>query len=141
MDFNFASAAAGFLMGVFMGAAGKYLADKYTDQRRTQEATKSARTEFTQVEKQMPELIAEFRQDLTANPLVRDFFVLPNRRVALGGSSTPSFVYYEEEHHGLMSKIRILENRGYIRDISVTNTPKYSMMEEFVRLVMAKSTK
>jgi len=94
--------------------------------------------QFEKVKNMMPELITEFKTDLSTedNKLIREFFVLPDRKVSLGGSVKPRFIYYEDEHKGLRNKIDILENHGFIIDVTPGNTPIYRMTEEFVELIM-----
>jgi hypothetical protein len=91
---------------------------------------------FLQIEEQMPALIAEMKKDLEgeAGKFVREFFVMSRRHV-LGRSSKPRFIYYEEDHDNLRGKIDILENHGYVTDVTPGNTPMYRMSEEFVNLV------
>jgi arsenate reductase-like glutaredoxin family protein len=93
---------------------------------------------FRKVQNMMPELITEFKTDLSTedNKLIREFFVLPNKKVLLGGSEKPRLVYYEEEHKGLRNKIDILENEGFLIDVTPGNTPIYRMTEEFVELII-----
>jgi len=89
------------------------------------------------VKEQMPALIAEMKQDLERDDgkCVREFFVM-SKRHSLGGSDKPRFFYYEEDHDNLRGKIDILENRGYLIDVTPGNCPIYRMTEEFVTLVL-----
>ncbi len=137
MQFDWMSTTIGFLLGTVTGAAGIYFAEKFTDQRRRGELKRRCKKEFLEVKKQMPELIAELKSDLSheENRLIREFFVLPNNRVCLGGSEKLRLIYYEEEHKGLRSKIDILENRGFLTDVRIGNAPIYRMSEEFVGLI------
>lgn len=91
---------------------------------------------FLQIKEQMPALIAEMKKDLEGEDgkFVREFFVTSRRHV-LGGSEKPRFIYYEEDHDNLRGKIDILENHGYVTDVTPGNTPIYRMSEEFVSLV------
>lgn len=77
MPFDLASTCGGFLLGTITGAAGAYYGDKFTDQRRKQEQKHGTNQAFAAVCLQMPELIAEMKEDLTREPHVRDFYVLP----------------------------------------------------------------
>jgi hypothetical protein len=92
---------------------------------------------FLQVKDQMPVLIAEMKKGLEGDEgkFVREFFVM-SKRHTLGGSEKPRFVFYEEDHDNLRGKIDILENQGFLTDVTPGNTPIYRMSEEFVRLVL-----
>ncbi len=137
MAFDLMSTAIAFLVGTATGAAGGYFASKYTDRRREQEAAKKAKKQFLAIKKQMPQLLAEMSTDLAGEGYadVREFFVLPNRKVCLGGSEKDRFIYYEEDHSNLRGKLDILENAGYIFDVTPKNTPIFRMTEEFVGLL------
>lgn len=91
---------------------------------------------FRQVRGQMPELIAEIKGDLEGEDgeFVREFFVMEKKH-GLGGSSKPRFAYYHEDHANLSGKIDVLENYGYLIDVTPGNAPIYRMTEEFVLLV------
>jgi hypothetical protein len=138
MTFDLTSTLVGFLVGAATGAAGTYLANKYTDRRREKEADTHVKRRFLAVKEQMPELIAEMKSDLAGdgNSHIREFFVLPNKRVRLGGSEKPRFIYYEDQHENLRGKLDVLENEGYIMDVTPKNTPIFRMSEEFVELLM-----
>jgi len=138
MQFDLMSSIMGFLLGTATGAAGKYYADKYTDIRIRAESAKARKRQFLSIKEQMPELIAEFKNDLSteANRLLREFFVLPDHHVYLGGSEKPRLVYYEDGHENLRCKIDLLETHGFLEDVTPSNTPIYKMTEEFVELVI-----
>lgn len=137
MNFDWISSVIGFLLGTGTGVAGKYFADKFTDRRRKTESTKQLKQEFMNIKKQMPELIKEFKNDLSKedHKFIREFFVLHSKKVLLGGYTKPRFVYYEEDHMNLRCKIDILESKGFLLDVTIGNTPIYKMTEEFVELL------
>ncbi len=137
MSIDIVSMLIGFVAGTATGAAGTYFGMKYTDRRREREATSRAGRAFRAIRKQMPELIAEMKVDLNreGEELIREFFVLPNRKVRVGGSTKRRFAYYEEEHDNLRGKLDILDGRGYLLDVTPGNTPIYRMTEEFAELV------
>ena len=84
----------------------------------------------------MPVLIAEIKQDLAGNPLVREFAVSPHKGVQFYHGGTTRFEYYASEHNELVQQVAILENNGYVRDVRVyQDAPIYRMTEEFVELV------
>lgn len=136
MNFPWMSHAIAFLLGTATGAAGKYFADKFTDQRRRSELESQLKQEFANIKRRMPELIREFKNDLSKQDqkFIREFFVLHNRKETCG-SEKPRLVYYEEDHKDLRSKIDILENQGFLLDMTIANTPIYRITEEFVELL------
>jgi len=126
-----------FVIGVATGAAGKYLADKFTDQRRDKAKSRETKKEFYNVQSQMPELLAEMKEDFTKheNDSIREFVILPSDKV-LFNSAQPRFIYYENQHQNLKGKVDVLENHGYIIDVTVSNAPIYRITEEFWNLVL-----
>jgi hypothetical protein len=82
------------------------------------------------------ELANEMRSALESpeGKLVREFFVLPNHRVTLGGSSKPRFIFYEDDHPIIMSQLDLLEEHGLVKDVTpVGNNVKiYRMSEKLV---------
>jgi len=126
-----------FLVGVATGAAGNYFASKYTDRRRDSEKAKKAKDTFRKVKDQMPDLIAEMKVDFTKheNSSIREFVVLPSDKV-LFNSQQQRFLYFENQHQNLKGKIAVLENQGYVIDVTVSNAPIYRITEEFWDLVL-----
>ena len=92
-----------------------------------------------QLKEQMPDLITEMREDLSREGCesIREFFVVSNRRIAMGRSNKPRFSYYADEHDDLMGKLDILENMRLIEDVTSGNTPIYRMSEPLVELVLS----
>jgi len=125
-----------FLFGTITGATGAYFADKYTDQRRQKEKSSIESEQFCKIQGQMPELIKEMKADLgnPENKFVREFFLTSKKWMLNAGGKC--FVYYHEDHADLQGKIHVLENMGYVLDITPHNAPKYRMTEEFVSLVL-----
>ena len=80
----------------------------------------------------MPELLAEMQCDVKGegNELVREFRIIPNKRVAVSNIKT-RFAYFEDEHNDLKNKIDLLENLGLVDDVTTGNVPTYRMKEEF----------
>jgi len=127
-----------FLVGALSGASGHYLGTKYTEQRHKKEHEIQTRKQFEHLKNIMPKLLEEMLQDVKNDKtkIVREFFVLPNKRVSLGGSSKPRFLYYEDEHDNLKGKVDILEENFYVVDVTTGNVPIYRMSEEFVELLL-----
>jgi hypothetical protein len=98
----------------------------------TQEPTEGA----DDVLASMTQLMSEMRSDLLGPQaeFIQEFFVLPNRRVMLGGSSKPRFTYYEEDHQNLLGQIDLLEAHGFVTNVTPigNNTLIYRMTEKLV---------
>jgi hypothetical protein len=117
----------GFLVGTATGAAGKYFADKYTDQRKEKEAAARLRRQF----------LAELKADLgrADSSLIREFVILSNER-AIFNSAMPRFAYYEERIPQLRNKAALLLAADFVADVSATDTPIFRMDDSFVRMVL-----
>jgi hypothetical protein len=105
-----------FLAGTTAGAAGKYYADKFTDQRKRQEARAEGKKSFGKLRESMPALLAEVRTDLLHEPEkhVREFVMLPNRHVIFNSDGRPRYAYFETEHPGLRNKLQTLADAGHV---------------------------
>ena len=122
-----------FLVGGITGAAGHYLGEKYTDQRRRQEARSEADEQWSKFEHIMPEILASLSAALAKDPLFREIVVMPTKGAIIGGDPNNPRLRNESEHQGLRAKFRMLEEAGYLRDITPRNTPIYQMTEAFVQ--------
>jgi len=60
------SLAVGFLVGALTGAAGNYLADKYTDVRRDKKHAKEQAKLWQDIEARFPFVIADMRRAFTS---------------------------------------------------------------------------
>lgn len=125
-----------FIVGTAVGAAGQYMADRLTDQRRKGEAKREAASKFERTSSAMPKLISEMREDLgkPEHAVVREFVALPNERVMFNSDRT-RLAYFESVHPDLTNKIALLVEAGYIKNVSTTSTPIFRMTEEFVQRV------
>ena len=122
-----------FLIGVGVGASGTYFADKYTDQRRRQDQNREENRRFREAAREMPTLIGEMAVDVRRanSEYVRNLVLLPSKAVSFNGDD--AFQYYEEEHPNLRGQFAILENHGYIVDVTSGNVPIFRASEEFVQ--------
>jgi hypothetical protein len=84
----------------------------------------------------MPRLIEEMSADIKGDPLIREFFLLSKRWIMNYGDD-PCFTYYMEDHENLSNKAKILENYGFIVDVSVSDTKKYRMLEHFSEYLLS----
>lgn len=102
--------------------AWKIVAEKGDEREAARMAT------FSKIEKMMPELLDEMRQDLAKYPLKREFVVKSE------GSIYNGFIleYHYEKHNGLDDKIILLCSHNLIEDIKWNNADRYKFTEEFV---------
>lgn len=83
---------------------------------------------FDRLEKMMPDLVAEMRNDLREHCLSREFVALKKSwRYSPRGNE---LAYYYDEHSELDNKLRILQNKGLIQDITYNNVARYIITEE-----------
>ena len=130
---------AAFLLGVVTTAAGKYIADKYTDRRRLREDEKRKKKLLKDLQEVMPDLIEIFQGWLkTDSGLVREFFFLPNKGVMLGGSSKARFILYESEQLDSQGKIDLLLEKGLLSDVTESNAPIFRITDDFASLLANK---
>lgn len=95
-----------FLAGTGVGAAGTYLADRFTDQRRKGEAKREADAGFLRIAKLMPKLLCEFLEDLRAENLLREFVVLRSERLQFMHDK-PRIEIYETKHPQAKNQVGI----------------------------------
>lgn len=131
MDFE--SLAVGFLTGAVTGAVGNFLADKYTDTRREKKAVRDVERQWEDLERRYPAILSEMRKDVL-NPdsnAARAFF-LKSSGTIIAFTSEPALEYFTDVHEELRPAMLMLEQLGYITDITPGNTPMYRMHEHFV---------
>jgi len=94
-------------------------------------------SDFAKLRALMPELFTEMKTDLSNDDtgLVREFFILSSKHVILS-SMKQRLAYYEDEHPDLRNKVDLLDDHGFIIDVTTGNTPIYRMTKEFVELLM-----
>lgn len=127
-----ATHALAFLLGAATGATGKYFADVFTDKRRKQEAKQEARELFEKMVSEMPDLLAEMRDDLSkpGQESWRDFYVLEKGRSFWSDKDT--LCYSDDGTNGYFAKAQLLFECGYIKDVSINEIPKYRFRHAFV---------
>jgi hypothetical protein len=91
---------------------------------------------FTRLERLMPELLAEMREDLTTSPFTREFVVY-KKGLSFWNSGT-AFEYTCSDEATLLSKVQILENMGLVFDVTNKNVKRYRMTEEFVEYLTGR---
>jgi hypothetical protein len=88
------------------------------------------------IERLMPALLAEMRNDLADEPLKREIVLL--KRIWSYWGDGNELAYFYEEHDSLDSKFRILENEHLVRDITSTNVKRYLLSEQLAEYLSAQ---
>ena len=86
---------------------------------------------FSSLEVKCPKLLAEMRDDLSKQQLIREFILLP-KGVGYNSGQTPHFTYYYEDHEYLSSLMTIMLHVGAIYDVAFNKVPRYNFAENFV---------
>jgi hypothetical protein len=86
---------------------------------------------FPDLERKAPKLIAEMREDLQKQPLVRQFILL-SRGWSYNPGSTPFFQYYFEDHDHIMAIMTVMEHVGAIYSVKFNSVDRYNFNEDFV---------
>jgi hypothetical protein len=122
-----------FLTGTAVGAAGKYMADLYTDQRHKKETIAAERQGFLRMRKQMPNLLGEMKENLFRNQSLhlREFVILPSPGVTFI-HDRPRMQFFESEHPSARNQVTILLNEGYIEIVKDGQCPIYRLSEAFI---------
>uniref|UniRef100_E6VL04 HNH endonuclease n=1 Tax=Rhodopseudomonas palustris (strain DX-1) TaxID=652103 RepID=E6VL04_RHOPX len=90
---------------------------------------------FGELEKDAPKLIAEMRQDIAKKRLVREFVLLPNRRITYH-ASYDQFIYYIDEHQYVENVVIIMQHLGAVYDSRFNDIPRFRFTEEFARFLL-----
>ena len=85
---------------------------------------------FSRLEKIIPEILSEMRNDLCENPFAREFIVFSEKWMYDPDPNNAILCYYFEKHSYLRNKIRILENHGLVCEITYNDVPRFVISEE-----------
>lgn len=96
-----------------------------------------AKRGFDDLERKMPDLFMEMRQDLVSEPFIREFIVF-SKKWCYGGQDRPHFFYFLEDHEHLLGKVKICENYGAVVDVAFNDVARYEFTEEFVEYLGTK---
>ena len=88
------------------------------------------KTSYEKIVRLMPALLKEMREDLQKHPTTREFVVL--KRGWVYNSQGPFLAYYIDEHDDLEGKLQILQNLGFVREITFNNVRRFIFEESFV---------
>lgn len=96
----------------------------------------SMKAAFHKIRASMPTLIEEIKQDLTrpGQENIREFIII--RKSWTVNLSTPCFIYYLDDHENLLADLQVLENYGFIYNISSTKLVRYKFSEDFVSFIL-----
>lgn len=90
---------------------------------------------FERLDRMMPDLVSEMRDDITKSTFTRELIVL-SKSWSYGGGERSYFQYFFEDHEDILSKLRIMENYGAIIDIKFNNVDRYELTEDFVEFLL-----
>lgn len=82
------------------------------------------------IERLMPALLEEMREDLHNNPTTREFVVL--KRGWVYNSRGPYLAYYLDEHDDLEGKLQVLANLRLVREITHNDVRRFLFLEALV---------
>ena len=92
---------------------------------------------FLRTYEEMPALLNEMREGLLPDPYVREFFVLSSRQISRARTTQTRSIYYDEDHPNLLDKIHILEERGFVRDVTTAGSaPIFRMADDFAQCLL-----
>lgn len=86
---------------------------------------------FERLEKMVPDLVAEMRNDLESSPFTRELIAF-RKQWSYGGQEHPFFTYFHEDHDELLGKLNVMANYGALVDIKFNDVYRYEMTEDFV---------
>lgn len=86
---------------------------------------------FERLEKMVPDLVAEMRDDIESSPFTRELIAL-SKKWSYGGQERPYFTYFHEDHDELLGKLNVMANYGALTDVSFNDVCRYEMTEDFV---------
>ena len=85
---------------------------------------------FKDLERKMPELISEMRQDIKKHPFSREIIIM-SKGWSYNGSGKMIFQYFLEDHEYLREKMKLCENYGAVVNITFNNVDRFEFTEHF----------
>lgn len=86
---------------------------------------------FERLEKMMPALVVEMRDDIEKSPFTREL-IASSKKLSYGGQERPYFTYYHEDHDELLGKLNVMINYSALVDVKFNSVYRYEMTEDFV---------
>jgi Effector-associated domain 7 len=92
---------------------------------------------FLKAKLRLPKLIADLKEGLGSEKgeYIRELYLIHKDQMLTGKSQ--SFFYCFENYSNLRGQLQILENYGFVKDVTSTNIKRYRMTEEFVEFLTA----
>lgn len=91
---------------------------------------------FQKLEKKMPVLVAEMRDDLASAPFIREFIVMSKKWTYNGEPENPIFSYYFEDHDNLKPMLKVMQNYDAIIETTYNNTDRFEFTEDFAEYLL-----
>ena len=91
--------------------------------------------DFSEVERLMPQLLQEMKEDFSQAPVLRELVLLPSDQVHFPWGGVAK--YYRDKHPQLDSLFQILENHQLVENVSKNNILRYRISEPFARYLTA----
>jgi len=95
------------------------------------------RPDFGHIERAMPDLLREMREDFGKHPLIRELILLDSEGNSYSGGGV--FCYYRSTHPDLDSMFQVLDNNGLVQNITYNNTDRNRVSEPFARYLQRKT--
>jgi hypothetical protein len=115
-----------------------YISSKGRDAARhlREQINRGERHDYGHIERMMPDLLREMREDFSKNPLIREMILLDTQGNRYNGGGV--FDYRRSVHPDLDSMFQVLENNGLVRNITYNDTDRYRVSEAFARYLQGK---
>jgi hypothetical protein len=136
MELNWLPIAISFVTGNVTGLVVKYYGDKWTDRRKRLELESDLKQKFQSANRAIPSLIVKIREALKENSCTREFILVDNIWDE-GGDSTGRPWLFCAEPEDILARMVILENLGFVSNLSNAYQNKYRMTEEFAALIQS----
>ncbi len=91
---------------------------------------------FLKLEKMIPELLANMKEDLLEYPFAREFIIMYKGNNYNGDENNLILAYCFEDHSFLRNKLRLLENHQLIYEITYNSVPRFVMSEELANYLL-----
>lgn len=87
---------------------------------------------YAKIERLMPALLEEMREDIANHPTTREFIIMMRAWQYVQTPGTQILVYYIDAHEDLEGKLQVLMSMGLVREITYNNVRRFVFEEAFV---------